>query len=220
MDSVFQTFLELINQDFSALMTPEKALLIYIIVSLLVFLESGLLPAAPLPCDSVVILTGMLMASGVLDPIIMGSLIVIAAALGSWVAYLQGKWLNKLPKVQRWIKKVPQKRLDQIDVLTTKHGLVALFSARFVAVARSLLPLMMGLRKNKIGKFQWFSWLSALLWMVILCGAGWLIHLLPDHLSKLVMMGLMAAPIITLVGASLSVIVVKIRSQKKVRKAA
>ncbi|NMV23056.1 DedA family protein, partial [Vibrio parahaemolyticus] len=79
--------------------------------------------------------------------------------LGSWAAYLQGKWLNRLPKVQGWVSAVPQKRLEQVDVLLSKHGLVALLCARFIPVVRSLLPLMMGLRVKRISKFHYFAWL-------------------------------------------------------------
>ncbi len=80
-------------------------------------LESGFIPAAPFPCDSVVVLSGTLAAVGVLDPIAIMLVIIVSAGLGSWAAYLQGKWLNRLPKVQGWVNAVPQKRLEQVDVL-------------------------------------------------------------------------------------------------------
>ncbi|WP_045423454.1 DedA family protein [Vibrio jasicida] len=210
-DSIVQVLLALWHQDFTALMAPGSAGLIYFVVAALIFLESGFIPAAPFPCDSVVVLSGTLAAVGVLDPVVIMLVIVVSAAMGSWAAYLQGRWLNRLPKVQGWVNAVPAKRLEQVDVLLGKHGLIALFCARFIPVVRSLLPLMMGLRVNRVSKFHYFAWLSAILWTLLLCGLGLLLPLLPEKLNKIVTMGLMAAPVITLTIAIMSFLLVKVR---------
>ncbi|MEH0082527.1 DedA family protein [Vibrio antiquarius] len=210
-DSMIQVLSAFWHQDFTALMAPGGAGLVYFVVAALIFLESGFIPAAPFPCDSVVVLSGTLAAVGVLDPIMIMLVIAVSTGLGSWAAYLQGKWLNRLPKVQGWVSAVPQKRLEQVDVLLSKHGLIALFCARFIPVVRSLLPLMMGLRVKRISKFHYFAWLSAILWTLILCGFGLLLPLLPENMSKAITMLLMAAPIITLVIGVLSFLFVKAR---------
>ncbi|NOI83716.1 DedA family protein [Vibrio tubiashii] len=211
LDAILSVLIALWNQNFSILQNPESALMIYCVVGALIFLESGFIPAAPFPCDSVVVLSGTLAAVGVLNPIAILLLICICAALGSWAAYLQGAWLNRLPKVQGWIKAVPQNRLDQVDALLDKHGLVALFSARFIPVVRSLLPLMMGMRARTVVKFHYFSWLSAILWTLLLCSFGMLLPSLPESISKYITAGLMAAPVITLCATLSSIIVIKLR---------
>ncbi|EQB0499948.1 DedA family protein [Vibrio alginolyticus] len=210
-DSIIQVLSAFWHQDFTALMAPGSAGLVYFVVAVIIFLESGFIPAAPFPCDSVVVLSGTLGAVGVLDPIMIMLVIAVSAGLGSWAAYLQGKWLNRLPKVQGWVSAVPQKRLEQVDVLLSKHGLIALFCARFIPVVRSLLPLMMGLRVKRISKVHYFAWLSAILWTLILCGFGSLLPLLPENMSKAITILLMAAPIITLVIGVLSFLFVKAR---------
>ena len=211
LDAILSVLIALWNQDFSILQNPESALMIYCVVGALIFLESGFIPAAPFPCDSVVVLSGTLAAVGVLNPVAILLLICTCAALGSWAAYLQGAWLNRLPKVQGWVKAVPQNRLDQVDALLGKHGLVALFSARFIPVVRSLLPLMMGMRARTVVKFHYFSWLSAILWTLLLCSFGMLLPSLPESISKYITAGLMAAPVITLCAALSSIIVIKLR---------
>lgn len=211
LDSIFDVLMALWHQDFTTLMTPSSAAMVYAVVGVLIFLESGFIPAAPFPCDSVVVLSGTLAAVGVLDPILVLVLITTCAAVGSWAAYAQGRWLNRLPKVQGWVKAVPQKRLQQVDVLLGKHGLVALFGARFVPVVRSLLPLMMGMREKTVNKFHYFAWLSAFLWTLLLCSLGMLLPMLPEYISKVVTMGLMAAPVITLAVAVLGFGSVQVR---------
>ena len=199
------------HQDFATLMTPGSAAMVYFVVGALIFLESGFIPAAPFPCDSAVVLSGTLAAIGVLDPILVMAIIATCAGTGSWAAYAQGRWLNRLPKVKGWVNAVPQKRLQQVDMLLGKHGLVALFCARFIPVVRSLLPLMMGMRANKVNKFHHFAWISAILWTVLLCSFGMLLPLLPENISKLVTMGLMAAPVITFATALLGLVTVRAR---------
>ena len=211
LDALLAVFIALWNQDFSVLQSPESAVMIYCVVGILIFLESGFIPAAPFPCDSVVVLSGTLAAVGVLNPIAVLLLIFVAAALGSWAGYLQGTWLNKLPKVQGWVDAVPDNRMAQVDSLLGKHGLVALFSARFVPVVRSLLPLMMGMRASQVSKFHYFSWLSALLWTLLLCSFGMLLPMLPDAISKYITAGLMAAPVITLSLTTSSFVLIKLR---------
>lgn len=211
LDSITSILFALWNQDFSVLQSPSSAVFIYAIVAVLIFLESGFIPAAPFPCDSVVVLSGTLAAAGVLDPVMILLIIGFCAAMGSWAAYLQGQWLNRLPKVRGWVKAVPSKRLAQVDVLLTRHGLVALFSARFIPVVRSLLPLMMGMRAQQVKRFHYFSWLSAILWTLLLCSFGMLLPTLPEAISKYITVGLMAAPVITLCVAMLSMTVIKLR---------
>ena len=210
-DSLVSVLMALWHQDFTALMAPGSANLIYIVVGVLLFLESGFIPAAPFPCDSVVVLSGTLAAVGILNPVAIVMLVIICAALGSSAAYTQGKWLNRLPKVQGWVAAVPAQRLQQVDKLLGQHGLVALFCARFIPVVRSLLPLMMGMRVNKVSKFHYFAWLSATLWALLLCGIGFALPMLPESINRWVTMALMAAPVITLTIAILSFTTLKVR---------
>lgn len=48
-DSMMGVLLAFWHQDFSALMAPGSAGIIYIVVATLIFLESGFIPAAPFP---------------------------------------------------------------------------------------------------------------------------------------------------------------------------
>ncbi|MDD1793782.1 DedA family protein [Enterovibrio makurazakiensis] len=210
-EAIQEVLVAIWHQDFDALLAPGSATLIYIIVATLICLESGFLPAAPLPCDSIVVLVGTLSAVGVLDPFFSFPLLIIAAAMGSWFAFMQGRWLNRLPLVQSWLKRVPEKQMLTVDALLCRHGLVALFVARFVPGVRSVLPMMMGMRVNEVPRFHYFSWLSATMWVCLLSGLGFLLPSLPEPISRLVTMGLMAAPVITLCIATLTALTWRIR---------
>ncbi|BCV35191.1 DedA family protein [Shewanella indica] len=199
LDSITTVLQAIWQQDFTALHAPGIALSIYVCIFSFIFLESALLPAAPLPCDSVVILSGTLAGMGILNPWLVFLLLFVAAAAGSYLAFVQGRLLNRLPKVQGWVYKVPPDSLAAVDKLLARHGLVALFCARFLPLVRSLLPLVMGVRMACIKSFYFFAALSAFFWVGLLVSLGYMMPFLPERISKLLTMVLMAAPVITLV---------------------
>lgn len=198
LDSISTVLSALWHHNLTELQAPGIAIWIYIIVGTLILLESALIPAAPLPCDSVVILSGSLAEIGILHTGYIFSIIFICAATGSLLAFIQGRWLNRLPRVQSWVHSVPSQRLETVDKLLTRHSFVALFMARFIPVVRPLLPLMMGMRIRKVGHFYSPAWSSAFVWSVLLVGFGYMLPKLPDPISKAMTMILMAAPVITL----------------------
>ncbi|MBW8183591.1 DedA family protein [Shewanella nanhaiensis] len=204
LDSFISVLTALWQQDFALLQSPGSAAMIYLCIFSLIWLESALLPAAPMPCDSVVILSGSLAAAGIISLPLTFTLLLVAAATGSWVAFLQGRWLHKLPKIQKWIDAVPEHRMNTVDKLLNQHGLLALFTARFIPVVRPLLPLMMGLHIKKVTHFHYFAWLSAGIWCALLIGFGYSLSYLPEKIAKVVTMGLMIAPVLTLAIAIVS----------------
>ncbi|MCD9489650.1 DedA family protein [Photobacterium phosphoreum] len=204
LDSFVSIFSALWHQDFAALQNPESIVMIYFCVTFVIWLESAFLPAAPLPCDSIVILAGTLGAMGIIDFKLIILLLIIASAIGSWLAYLQGRWLDHLPKVKRWVDMVPPQRMQTVDKLLIRHGIVALFAARFIPVVRPLLPLMMGFRIKNQAHFFRFAWLSATAWILLLTGLGYLLTLLPENIARITTMILMVAPFITLAIAIIS----------------
>ena len=205
LDSFVSIFLALWHQDFVALQNPESMVMIYVCLTFVIWLESAFLPAAPLPCDSVVILAGTLGAMGVIDFKLIVLLLILASAIGSWFAYIQGRWLDHLPTVKGWVDKVPPNRMQTVDNLLNRHGVIALFVARFIPVVRSLLPLMMGLRVKNQTRFFRFAGLSATAWVLLLTGLGYMLTLLPENMARIVTMVLMIAPFATLAIAIASV---------------
>ena len=198
LDSFVSIFSALWQQDFAALQNPESIVMIYFCVTFVIWLESAFLPSAPLPCNSIVILSGTLGAMGIIDFKLIVFLLIMASAIGSWLAYLQGRWLDHLPKVKQWVEMVPPHRMQTVDKLLIRHGVVALFAARFIPVVRSLLPLVMGFRIKNQAHFFRFAWLSATAWILLLTGLGYLLTLLPENIARITTMILMVAPFVTL----------------------
>lgn len=215
MGLISDLFQALIHQDFKTLANPEFLWAIYGVLFLIIFLENGLLPAAFLPGDSLLLLSGALVAQGSLHFALTILVLSIAAALGCWFSYLQGKWLGKTKTVQGWLNKIPAHYHQRTHQLFHRHGFFALLIGRFLAFVRTLLPTIAGLSNMDPKRFQIFNWLSAVLWVSVVTGLGYLISMTPlfKHYEREMMTGLMILPVVLLVGGLIGSIIVVLKKK-------
>lgn len=81
-------------QDYETLANPSMIGMLYFVLFMILFLENGLLPAAFLPGDSLLVLVGVLIAKGAMGFPETLLLLTAAASLGCWLSYIQGRWLG------------------------------------------------------------------------------------------------------------------------------
>ncbi|MGM3173989.1 DedA family protein [Dickeya lacustris] len=153
------------RHDFSALADPQVLWFIYAILFATLFLENGLLPASFLPGDSLLLLTGALIAKGVMHFATTITLLTVAASLGCWLSYLQGRWLGDTRLVKKWLQQLPAHYHQRTHDLFHQHGLSALLVGRFLAFVRTMLPTIAGVSGLSNTRFQIFNWLSGFLWV-------------------------------------------------------
>lgn len=198
-------FKELIHalwqQDYEMLADPTLVWAIYFVLFLILFLENGLLPAAFLPGDSLLILVGVLIAKGTMTFPLTLFILTTAASLGCWVGYIQGRWLGNTPLVQKWLSHLPTQYHDRAHRLFHRHGLSALLIGRFIAFVRTLLPTIAGLSGLNNARFQFFNWMSGFLWVLILTVLGFVLGKTPifRKYEDQLMFCLMLLPLVLLV---------------------
>jgi membrane protein DedA with SNARE-associated domain len=95
------------QQDFIALADPSVIWVVYAVLFTTLFLENGLLPASFLPGDSLLLLSGALIAKGVMAFVPTLIILTVAASLGCWLSYLQGRWLGHTNLVKGWLLQLP-----------------------------------------------------------------------------------------------------------------
>lgn len=188
------------HQDFAALANPDVIWIVYGIMFLTLLLENGLLPAAFLPGDSLLLLAGAMIAKGAMAFIPTLLILTTAASLGCWLGYLQGRWLGNTKMVQGWLMHLPAQYHQRAWNLFNRHGLMALLVGRFLAFVRTILPTLAGIAGLKNTRFQLFNWLSGLLWVLILVGFGYTISQVPfiKRHEDQVMACLMVLPLVML----------------------
>lgn len=189
------------QHDFSVLADPKVLWVVYAVLFITLFLENGLLPASFLPGDSLLLLTGALVARGVMSFVPTLIILVVAASLGCWLSYLQGRWLGHTKVVRSWLLQLPAHYHQRAHQMFIQHGLTALLVGRFLAFVRTLLPTMAGISGLNNARFQLFNWLSAILWVGALISLGYALSQIPlvKRHEDQVMAGLLILPMLLLV---------------------
>jgi len=172
MDIFLKLLHALWQQDYEMLANPSLVYAIYILLFLIIFLENGLLPAAFLPGDSLLILVGVLVAKDTMNFPITIIILTIAASLGGWLSYIQGRWLGNTKIIKEWLAYLPVHYHERSCQLLYHHGLSALLLGRFLAFIRTLLPTIAGITGLSNTRFQFFNSVSGLLWVFTLTSLG------------------------------------------------
>lgn len=218
MGVILSLFEALWHHDVILLADPKVAWALYLILFTIIFLENGVLPAAFLPGDSLLLLVGVLLAKGNMNFLFVLCLLTAAASLGSWLGYIQGRLLSNSRTVKNWLSHVPEHYHTRAHLLFYKHGLAALFIGRFIAFVRTLMPTLAGISGLNNRRFQIFNWFSGLLWILTLITLGYFFGntSIFDRYEDQLMRALMLIPIGLLVFGLIASIVVVWR--KKIQK--
>ncbi|WP_082883966.1 VTT domain-containing protein [Achromobacter ruhlandii] len=177
---------------------------VYLVLFLIVFAETGLVVLPFLPGDSLLFIAGAFGATGSLDPVLLGALLIVAAITGNSVNYAIGRYLG--PRVFSMnLRFLDRGALMRTHAFYEKHGGKTIVMSRFIPVVRTFAPFVAGVADMPLSRFQMFNILGALLWVVSLVAAGYFfgnIPLVREHLNTIVLIGLAAASL-AVVGAAL-----------------
>lgn len=158
----------------------EYGTLTYIILFLIVFVETGLVIMPLLPGDSLLFATGALAAStGVLSPWIVIPLLIVAALLGDNVNYFVGKFLGSTIKKRERILFFKREYLEQTEAFYAKHGGKTVIMARFIPIVRTIAPFVAGAGSMNYSRYIVFCVIGALLWVPSLTMLGYFFGNLP-----------------------------------------
>ena len=178
--------------------------LIYLVLFVIIFSETGLVIFHFLPGDTLLFIAGAFCATGSMHIGLLLFLLVIAAALGNTVNYWIGSAIGDKVYTHdyRWLDRAA---LQRTHAFYENHGGKFLVLARFLPIVRTFAPFVAGVSKMTFAKFQLFNCTGALLWICGLVVAGYWFGNIPvirDHLSVIVLVGVGAAAVPVLLGAA------------------
>ena len=150
---------------------------VYIVLFLVIFVETGLVAFPFLPGDSLLFTAGLFCKSGQLDLMLLLPLLFIAAILGDNINYWVGRkiGLNVFSFSFRGKPLVKKEYLDKTTLFFEKHGTKAIIMARFVPFVRTFAPFAAGVARMKYRTFVIYDLLGGVLWVGSMLLAGYLL---------------------------------------------
>lgn len=167
--------------------------LIYVILFLVVFCETGLVVTPFLPGDSLLFACGALAATSPdgMDIKIIALIFLISSVLGDACNYFIGeKFGVAIIKSERGLIK-PQ-HVEKAANFYARHGHKAIFLARFVPIVRTFAPFVAGIGKMHYLTFAHYNVIGAVVWVTLFVGAGYFFGNIPvvKHNFSLVTIGI------------------------------
>ena len=155
---------------------------VYLILFLVIFIETGLVIMPLLPGDSLLFAAGTFCAGTVQEGVeaklnlwFLLILLIIAAITGDALNYYLGKKIGL--KALKWkIKNRPlvkEKYLTQTHDFFDKHGAKAIVLARFVPIVRTFAPFVAGISEMKYSKFLRYNVIGGSGWVLLLTLSGY-----------------------------------------------
>ena len=157
----------------------QYGLLIYGILFLIIFCETGLVITPFLPGDSLLFAAGALVVGTALDVNIMALIVISAAVLGNIVNYTVGRFFGKQLFRNPNSKIFRQDYLQKAQTFYEKHGAFAIIMTRFIPIIRTFAPFVAGMSGMKYLRFIAYNLIGALLWVGIFLYAGYFFGNIP-----------------------------------------
>jgi membrane-associated protein len=164
----------------------------YLLLSLIVFCETGLVVTPFLPGDSLLFAAGAFARLGSLSmPVLILSLIA-AAVIGDTVNYWVGHSLgSRLVNMKiKGFRLIKPEHLAYTHEFYEKYGGKTILLARFVPIVRTLAPFVAGMGSMSYRKFMSYNAVGGVAWVVLCTVAGYWFGNLPlvrDNFSLVVL---------------------------------
>jgi membrane-associated protein len=211
METLIDLFKHILHLDFDWLFA-NYGTVIYSVLFLVIFIETGLVAMPFLPGDSLLFTAGLFARSGHLNLSYLLILLFIAAILGDNCNYWIGRKIGlKIFTIRIKGKLIVKKEyLDKTHLFFEKYGTKAIIMARFVPIVRTFSPFAAGVAEMDYKKFVSFDLLGGALWIGSLTIAGYLlgeVEIIRKHID-LVCLGIIFISV-------LPIILAYIKSKKK-----
>lgn len=175
--------------------------IIYAILFVVIFLETGLVIAPFLPGDSLLFAAGSFAAMGTLNIWILWLTLFIAAILGDTINYSIGSFIG--PKAFRSNTGLLFNRnhLARTQLFYEKHGGKTIILARFIPFIRTFAPFVAGIGNMKYSTFFAYNAFGGLVWVSLFLWGGYVFGRIPivKNNFSLVILGIVAISILPVI---------------------
>lgn len=154
---------------------------LYIVV-FIIFAETGLFVGFFLPGDSLLFITGMIIANSLapfqyepVNLIYWMSLIIVAGIIGNMVGYWFGRKSGPLLFERKDTFLFKKKHVVQAKEFYDKKGGGAIIFARFLPIVRTFAPIVAGVVKMDYKKFMFYNVIGSVSWVISMVMIGYVL---------------------------------------------
>jgi len=164
-------------------LAAQHATLLFAALFIVIFAETGLVIFPLLPGDSLLFVSGTVVASSGIDIHLLVVTLFVAAVLGDSLNYGIGRYIGPKAfnrpqdtRLGRWLK---PEYLDVTHRFYEKYGGFTIIIGRFVPIVRSFAPFLAGVGAMTYRKFLSYNVIGAAAWVGSLAYAGYLFGNIP-----------------------------------------
>ena len=166
----------------------------YVLLFMIIFMETGLVIFPWLPGESLIFLTASFIA---FHPVLKMEIVIpvffLAAFIGDTVNYFIGRSLSRW----QWLaKRVNGPGMVKAHQLLEKHGIKTIAFGRFVPLIRTFVPLIAGTMHFDFRRFMVGNLLGVIVWVVLASVVGYYFGSIPfvkEHFSLIILIFVAAA---------------------------
>jgi membrane-associated protein len=177
---------------------------VYLLLFVIVFVETGLVVMPFLPGDSLLFMVGALAGLGLMSYMVAVPLLIAAAVAGNQTNYSIGSAIG--PRVFQWehSRFFNKRAFQQAHAFYEQYGGITIVAARFLPFLRTFAPFVAGVAQMTRAKFTLFDVTGGALWVVSLVTTGYLfgnMAWVQANLSAIIWAMILVPGLIALVGA-------------------
>ena len=151
----------------------------YLILSAIIFSETGLLVGFFLPGDSMLFAAGFLSSQHVFDIGLLIAALSVAAVLGDAVNYWLGLQMEEYVFEKGRLRFVKHEHLLAAKAFYERHGGKAIVLARFAPLIRTFTPFVAGVARMGYRRFAAYNVIGGIGWVVTMSLAGYWLGRIP-----------------------------------------
>jgi membrane-associated protein len=144
----------------------------YVILFLIIFMETGLVFTPFLPGDSLLFAAGAFAALDSLNIFVLWGVLFLAALIGNtsnyWIGYFFGKKIVAHPKIP-----IDEEHIKETKKFFDKYGGKTIIMARFIPFVRTFAPFVAGVSRMSYKQFISFDLIGAFSWVTVGTIAGY-----------------------------------------------
>jgi membrane-associated protein len=178
----------------------------YVVLTAIVFTETGLLIGFFLPGDSLLITAGLVAAAGALDIWWLNVLLVAAAVAGDSVGYAIGARIGPrlFTREKSWL--FNPRHVVRTREFYARHGAKTIVIARFVPIIRTFAPVVAGVGEMPYRRFLLYNVVGGLGWVLSMTWAGYLLGSVVPNIDRHIHVVVIVVIVLSLIPIAVEII--------------